>query len=203
MVGADLASLVNEAALAAARRGSGVVSKVDFDEAIDRQQLGLKKHGRVMSDEDPILSGKIPGYERAAQDLTNRLIRRYTAQVVKPANTKLLEREIHNLAVAKARRITIYLAVGGESSVEAIDAVIDVAEKAVAAQQGCKFARCVLSGAGAGALAYDFVYDDSSLDNDKIARNHSAILRAFVDLLGAHKLVLMRASDQAPAPLPF
>jgi cell division protease FtsH len=52
MVGADLASLVNEAALAAARRGSDTVSKADFDEAIDRQQLGLKKHGRVMTDDE-------------------------------------------------------------------------------------------------------------------------------------------------------
>ena len=77
------------------------------------------------------------------------------------------------------------------------------AEKAVAAQQGPKFVRCVLSGAGAGALAYDFVYDDPTLDNDKIARNRSAILRAFVEQLGEHELVLARASDQPPAPLPF
>ncbi len=41
------------------------------------------------------------------------------------ANTKLLEREIHNLAQAKARRITIYLAVGGETSADAVDAVGD------------------------------------------------------------------------------
>ena len=61
----------------------------------------------------------------------------------------------------------------------------------------------MLSGAGAGALAYDFVYDDSSLDNDKIARNRSAILRSFVEQLGAHELQLVRASDQAPAPLQF
>jgi cell division protease FtsH len=52
MVGADLASLVNEAALAAARRGSDTVSKADFDEAIDRQQLGLKKQGRVMTEDE-------------------------------------------------------------------------------------------------------------------------------------------------------
>ncbi|MBM4362665.1 MAG: ATP-dependent zinc metalloprotease FtsH [Deltaproteobacteria bacterium] len=52
MVGADLASLVNEAALAAVRRGSEGVSRADFDEAIDRAQLGLKKQGRVMTDEE-------------------------------------------------------------------------------------------------------------------------------------------------------
>ena len=87
--------------------------------------------------------------------------------------------------------------------VEAVDWVIAAAEKAVAAQQGPKFVRCVLSGAGAGALAYDFVYDDPTLDNDKIARNRSAILRALIDLLAGDELTLARASDQQPAPLPF
>jgi cell division protease FtsH len=52
MVGADLASLVNEAALAAARRGSESTSRADFDEAIDRLQLGLKKQGRVMTEDE-------------------------------------------------------------------------------------------------------------------------------------------------------
>jgi cell division protease FtsH len=49
MVGADLAKVVNEAALAAARRGSASIEQKDFEEAIDRIQLGLKKSGRVMS----------------------------------------------------------------------------------------------------------------------------------------------------------
>jgi cell division protease FtsH len=52
MVGADLAKVVNEAALAAARRGSDLVGQKDFEEAIDRIQLGLEKKGRVMNDEE-------------------------------------------------------------------------------------------------------------------------------------------------------
>jgi cell division protease FtsH len=52
MVGADLANLVNEAALAGARRGSQVVEQRDFEEAIDRIQLGLKKHSNPMNDEE-------------------------------------------------------------------------------------------------------------------------------------------------------
>jgi cell division protease FtsH len=52
MVGADLANVVNEAALAAARRGSKVVEQNDFEEAIDRIQLGLKKRGRAMSEDE-------------------------------------------------------------------------------------------------------------------------------------------------------
>jgi cell division protease FtsH len=43
------AIVVNEAALAAARRSGKHVNRSDFEEAIDRIQLGLKKHGRVMS----------------------------------------------------------------------------------------------------------------------------------------------------------
>jgi cell division protease FtsH len=52
MVGADLANVVNEAALASVRRGATVVGMPDFEEAIDRIQLGLKKEGRVMNEEE-------------------------------------------------------------------------------------------------------------------------------------------------------
>ncbi len=50
--GADLANIVNEAALAAARRGANEVGQVDFEEAIDRVQLGLKKRSRAMNDDE-------------------------------------------------------------------------------------------------------------------------------------------------------
>ena len=47
--GADLANLVNEAALRAARQGKDVVEMADFDEAIDRVVGGLEKKHRVMN----------------------------------------------------------------------------------------------------------------------------------------------------------
>ena len=49
--GADLANLVNEAALLAARRDKPAVEMKDFDEAIDRVIAGLEKK-RVMSDKE-------------------------------------------------------------------------------------------------------------------------------------------------------
>jgi cell division protease FtsH len=52
MVGADLANVVNEAALAAGRRRSKLVEGEDFEEAIDRIQLGLKKKGRLMNEDE-------------------------------------------------------------------------------------------------------------------------------------------------------
>jgi cell division protease FtsH len=48
LAGADLASLVNEATLLAARRNQAEVSMNDFDEAIDRVLAGLKRR-RLMS----------------------------------------------------------------------------------------------------------------------------------------------------------
>ncbi len=48
-VGADLANLVNEAALLAARKNKEAVGPTDFDEAIDRVVGGLEKKNRVMN----------------------------------------------------------------------------------------------------------------------------------------------------------
>ena len=48
-VGADLANLINEAALLAARKGKSSVSMDEFEEAIDRVVAGLEKRKRVMS----------------------------------------------------------------------------------------------------------------------------------------------------------
>ncbi len=48
-VGADLANIINEAALLAARNNKETVDPVDFDEAIDRVIAGLQKKNRVMN----------------------------------------------------------------------------------------------------------------------------------------------------------
>jgi small-conductance mechanosensitive channel len=133
---------------------------------------------------------------------TTRL-RAITGEQLIMANTKLLEREIHNMAQSKARRVTLYLAIGGEVSARTVDAVSAAAQEAVEAQKGCKLVRCVLSGAGASGLAFDLVYDDSTRDSDKLATDRAAILRALIEALTEHKLKLVRASDLAPAPLPF
>lgn len=50
--GADLATLVNEAALLATRRGGEAVTLQDFNEAIERVVAGLEKRSRVLSDKE-------------------------------------------------------------------------------------------------------------------------------------------------------
>lgn len=47
--GADLANIVNEAALHAARQGKTAVEMTDFEEAIDRVIAGLEKRNRIMN----------------------------------------------------------------------------------------------------------------------------------------------------------
>src|SRR5207244_12994636 len=47
-VGADLANLVNEAALMAARKGKEAVEMADFDEAVERGAIGLERKSRII-----------------------------------------------------------------------------------------------------------------------------------------------------------
>jgi cell division protease FtsH len=69
-VGADLANIVNEAALLAARQGKDAVEMADFDEAIERMIAGLQKKTRVMSPKEK----KIVAYHESGHALVAELV---------------------------------------------------------------------------------------------------------------------------------
>ena len=52
MVGADLANLINEAALLAVRRGKKIVGMAEFEEAVERVVAGLEKKNRLINAEE-------------------------------------------------------------------------------------------------------------------------------------------------------
>jgi cell division protease FtsH len=52
--GADLANVVNEAALLAARKEKNAVTMIELEEAIDRTVAGLERKSRVMSEKDKV-----------------------------------------------------------------------------------------------------------------------------------------------------
>jgi cell division protease FtsH len=52
MSGADLANLVNEAALYAVRRGSKVIERIDFENARDRVVMGARRESLVLNAEE-------------------------------------------------------------------------------------------------------------------------------------------------------
>jgi cell division protease FtsH len=71
-VGADLANIVNEAALLAARKNKEQVEMEDFEEAIDRVVAGLEKKRRVMSKkEKEIVAHHESGHALVASALPN------------------------------------------------------------------------------------------------------------------------------------
>ncbi|MFH0789594.1 MAG: ATP-dependent zinc metalloprotease FtsH [Pseudomonadota bacterium] len=71
-VGADLANIVNEAALLAARKDKKEVDMLDFDEAIDRVIAGLEKKNRRMNEkEKEIVAYHESGHAIVAQVLPN------------------------------------------------------------------------------------------------------------------------------------
>ncbi len=69
-VGADLANLVNESALLAARKSKETVGSTEFDEAIDRVVGGLEKKNRVMNaNEKEIVSFHESGHAIVAESV--------------------------------------------------------------------------------------------------------------------------------------
>ena len=68
--GADLANLVNEAALLAARNNHTAVEQADFAEAIERVVAGLEKKSRVLSDKEK----KIVAYHEVGHALVGAVM---------------------------------------------------------------------------------------------------------------------------------
>jgi cell division protease FtsH len=70
--GADLANIVNEAALLAARKEKDAIEMADLDEAIDRGVAGLERRSRVLSDaERDIVAHHEMGHALVAFSLPN------------------------------------------------------------------------------------------------------------------------------------
>ncbi|MBH49672.1 MAG: cell division protein FtsH [Candidatus Marinimicrobia bacterium] len=65
MVGADLANIVNEAALLAARKRKRVVGMDDFEDAIDKVMMGVQRKSMILSKEEK----KVTAYHEAGHAL--------------------------------------------------------------------------------------------------------------------------------------
>ncbi len=68
--GADLANMVNEAALLAARRGRSAVTMADFEDAKDKVLMGVERRSLLISDEEK----RWIAYHEAGHALVSRLI---------------------------------------------------------------------------------------------------------------------------------
>src|ERR1043166_2946757 len=72
MAGADLANIINEAALLAARKGKDAVDMADLEEAVDRVVGGLERKSRVLSEKErDIVAHPEIGHALVASSLPN------------------------------------------------------------------------------------------------------------------------------------
>jgi len=68
--GADLANIVNEAALLAARKNKRIVDMTDFEEAKDKEMMGAERKSMIISDEEK----KVVAYHEAGHALVAKII---------------------------------------------------------------------------------------------------------------------------------
>jgi len=103
-------------------------------------------------------------------------MRAITGEQVIMANTTLLEQELHNLAEATVRRVTLPFSLTYQVSPEAIETIADLLGPTVTAIKGCRLVRVVATKFGPSAIEAELVYDDRGSDPDKLAAHKSQII---------------------------
>ena len=90
------------------------------------------------------------------------------------ANTKLLEREIHNFSrpqpplLAAVRRDLPDVARRSRQG-------LSLAKAAVEARKGCTFVRCAILGFGPSSIDFELLFDVRSVDVNKVAADRTAV----------------------------
>ena len=103
-------------------------------------------------------------------------MRAVTGEQVIMANTKLLDQELHNLAEAKVRRVTLSFGLTYQTSPDAIAGLADLLGPVVNAIKGCRLVRATAVNLGPSAIDAELLYDDRTNDADKLAAHKSAII---------------------------
>ena len=73
--GAELANILNEAAITATRNKHSVIEQEDLDEAVKKVTVGLEKHSRVVSEKDK----KLTAYHEAGHAIVSQFLPTQTA----------------------------------------------------------------------------------------------------------------------------
>jgi small-conductance mechanosensitive channel len=115
---------------------------------------------------------------------TTRL-RSLTGEQMVMANTKLLEREIHNLADGRSRRMTLTFGLVYQTPIDKLDRVPELAQAAVEERKGCKFVRCTMSALAPSSLDHELLFEIASLDQDVIAGHRSEVIMNLLKALAA------------------
>jgi small-conductance mechanosensitive channel len=99
-----------------------------------------------------------------------------TGEQVIMANTKLLEREIRNLAAGDERRETLRFTLPFQTAPDRLALVPDIARALVAAQPGCTLVRCVPTAFGAAGIDHELQFSHQGLDAEALFDKRAAII---------------------------
>ena len=118
---------------------------------------------------------------------TTRL-RSLTGELVVMANTKLLEREIHNFAGGRSRRCSLPFGLVYQTDLEQLEKVPSLAKSAVESRKGCKFTRCAILKFGASSIDFELIFDAGTTDQNKVAGDRTAVAIAVLRSFAEHGL---------------
>ena len=122
--------------------------------------------------------GSVGKVERIGLKTTR--MRALSGEQIIMANTKLLEREIHNLADGSSRRSTLPFGVAYAASPEVLARIPDLARDAVEGCKGCKFIRCNMTGFSPSSIDHELIFENRTLDPDRLANDKAAIMLALL-----------------------
>ena len=108
-------------------------------------------------------------------------MRALSGEQVIMANTKLLEREIHNLADGRSRRTTLSFILAHQTPPAALATIPEIAKSAVDGCKGCRFIRCVMTGFAPTGIEHELVFDNRTLDGERLAADRSSIMLALIN----------------------
>jgi small-conductance mechanosensitive channel len=118
---------------------------------------------------------------------TTRL-RSINGELVVMANTKLLEREIHNFAGGRTRRCSLPFGLIYQTSPDDLEKVHSLAKAAVEGRKGCKLVRCALLGFAPSAIDFELIFDVGTTDQNKVAADRMAVALAVLRSFAEHGL---------------
>ncbi len=122
--GADLANLVNEAAILAARRNKKIITMTEFEEAIDRVSIGPERKSRVMSEREK----KVTAYHEGGHTIMAHFMENHdpphkvtiVSRGMAGGYTKFLPEEESHYRTKSMFRDQLAVALGGHAAEELI-----------------------------------------------------------------------------------
>jgi small-conductance mechanosensitive channel len=118
---------------------------------------------------------------------TTRL-RSVTGEQVVMANTKLLEREIHNFAAGRSRRSSLPFGLIYQTPIEQLEKVPSLAKGAVESRKNCTFVRCAILGFGDSSIDFELIFDSRTADVNKAAADRTAVALAVLRSFAEHAI---------------